>query len=239
MYASADQLGRDPTMTRIKDRNGRETKDYYITVNAQDSGEKLTFRTLGLLSSASADALRGRSTRVWRCELVDGPTPKPKVLEPGPFALKDTWIDVDRKREGNIIPIIRALGETPEQKKDIQDLVMDVRWHGDVYVNDKPVVTLRDDADRQKNYKMFQVRLKDPDAEYKKQRARDKRRQAGATAGTPSVQKRDPKIHGQKGHYRMVYSQVGMALDHVQSLKTVLGALQRVLQGESDLSSTQ
>ena len=63
------------------------------------NSEPLVFRTDGLINDDGAKSPLGRGTRVWRVKrLVDG---EPDASAPG-RVLKDSWVDEDRDREGEI-----------------------------------------------------------------------------------------------------------------------------------------
>ena len=86
------------------------------------------FRTVELLSSVGAEHLRGRGTRVWKVHEVVG-----ERLSEETYVLKDTWIDSDRMREGHIMAEIRN-SATKKEKELIEDALLTMEVHGDVYV---------------------------------------------------------------------------------------------------------
>jgi hypothetical protein len=97
MLASADEvaLGWDPTIIR---GFHADSKRYYdITVHDKDSSEKI-YRTSKILFSYGADALCGRGTRVFEGNMLKDRMPY------GPsVAIRDAWVDHDRKWEATIL----------------------------------------------------------------------------------------------------------------------------------------
>jgi hypothetical protein len=70
------------------------------------------FRTTQILSSYGAESLRGRGTRVFEAVEIDGngdPNGSPVVL-------KDTWVDSDRTREGNIIASLHSAANDEDRQ---------------------------------------------------------------------------------------------------------------------------
>jgi Fungal protein kinase len=96
--ASKVELGWDPTVECYY----HGSRVYYdITVHSRINNEvtERSYRTSQTLSDRSADALRGRGTRVFKARLLDA-----EGNETGnPVALKDVWLDNNRDREGDIM----------------------------------------------------------------------------------------------------------------------------------------
>jgi hypothetical protein len=126
-FVSADEvaLGWDPTIIRGFHGNGKRYFD--ITVQDKNRGDK-TYRTSEILFSYSADALRGRGTRVFEGNLLkDGVPSGPSV------AIKDAWVDYDRKREATILEDFYSEADESD-KQLIRQYFLTVLMHGDVVV---------------------------------------------------------------------------------------------------------
>ena len=93
-------LGFDPTMEAVSQSDDRETQ-YDIVVRSRN-GEERVYRTLGLLSNTGGSNLLCRGTRVWRAVPVENGRPTGD-----PVALKDSWVDASREREGLVNMRIR------------------------------------------------------------------------------------------------------------------------------------
>ncbi|PSS18947.1 hypothetical protein PHLCEN_2v3163 [Hermanssonia centrifuga] len=125
MFAEAHQLGWDPTMKSLAD--GR----IEIAVQSGNDGEAL-YRTINLLSDIGSADLIGRGTRVWKAvKMVNGE-------EFGePVALKDSWVDYSRKREGAIHERIRESILATAQAELFTRHFLTVECYGDVLVLDE------------------------------------------------------------------------------------------------------
>jgi hypothetical protein len=127
MLVSADEvaLGWDPTIIRGFHDDGKRYFD--ITVQDKNSGDK-TYRTSEILFSYGADALRGRGTRVFEGNLLkDGVPSGPSV------AIKDAWVDCDRKREAMILADFYSEANEAD-KQLIRQYFLTVLAHGDVVI---------------------------------------------------------------------------------------------------------
>ncbi|KAF9512938.1 hypothetical protein BS47DRAFT_1362840 [Hydnum rufescens UP504] len=132
--STMSQLGYDTTMGRVSSRDDSDKYCYDITVR-DHSGKERIFRTKDEISTYGADAVRGRGTR-----------------ERQLFALKDTWVNMDRPREGDTL---RGLRQRLAQKNEIDALkhfLTEVTC-GDVYEGDAPDHT----GDHIQNGKLFTV----------------------------------------------------------------------------------
>lgn len=129
MTAEPSQMGHDPTMKLIDD--GRNIQ-YDIAVQSDSDGTEMIYRTLSLLSDVGATALRGRGTRVWKAiKVVDGE-------ECGePVALKDSWVDGARPREGSILREVRGAAHSEELREFVEKLFVTVECYGDVFVDEE------------------------------------------------------------------------------------------------------
>ncbi len=121
------QLGYDPTMKLLGDG---ENPRYEITVRSDLDGSERVYRTLALLSDAGACALRGRGTRVWKAiKIEDGE----KCGEP--VALKDSWVDAGRPREGYILTQMRGYNNSERLPGYAEKVFLTAECYGDVFVD--------------------------------------------------------------------------------------------------------
>ncbi|PSS17120.1 hypothetical protein PHLCEN_2v3244 [Hermanssonia centrifuga] len=118
-----EELGWDTTMKRLKtDPNVLD-----ITVRSATK-RKSVYRTIKMLSDYRTDSLVGRGTRVWEAVRLEKGQPV------GPHcALKDVWVEVDRRREGDIL---RDILDTDTPTKDLKKFFFTVNRDGDVLVQD-------------------------------------------------------------------------------------------------------
>lgn len=111
-------------MTRLDDG-----KNFDIEVRT--GAETLIYRTEEILSNYSAESPLGRGTRVWSARLLVDRKPSGELV-----AIKDTWIDVDRSREGDVLRTIRD-SMNAEGKRELFDAhFLTVLHDGDVYIRD-------------------------------------------------------------------------------------------------------
>ncbi|KAG1795217.1 hypothetical protein EV424DRAFT_1496644, partial [Suillus variegatus] len=120
-------LGWDPTVERV--RNGEEIQ-YRFTV-----GDKV-FITTREIATYGADSMVGRGTRVYEAMDINGE----KV------AIKDSWREVDRPSEGEILEKILASCENklrPEEVADAKRHFVGIQLWEDVIIDDARDETLR------------------------------------------------------------------------------------------------
>ncbi|KAI0916700.1 hypothetical protein AcV5_003114 [Taiwanofungus camphoratus] len=134
-YAEMHELGWDPTMRLVKDSkrtvqyDGNGAPRYDITVRVSDT-KHVVYRTVKVLSDIGANAMQGRGTRVWEArQIVNGEERGDSV------ALKDSWIDSDRDREGTVFQALRDSNTTKKFQKRLDRHFLTVLCHGDVYVH--------------------------------------------------------------------------------------------------------
>lgn len=226
MFAQPHQLGFDPTITPAPAFAGNSERQYDIQVRSKD-GKVDVFRTEKILSNVGAEALRGRGTRVWRVrKLVDGlPTGDGMVL-------KDSWIDDDRIREGDILAKMRASASDPIQKEIFETHFLHVECHGDVYIGnhaDHTGTLLRRGAQVPDDSALFSLE-------------RTKSRGAAEKVTKPPIgsgitqetrNKEDEPIEfDDKAHYRIVFKEVATGIDSLVSGPEIVVYLRQVLLGK-------
>lgn len=131
-FASKEDLAWDPMMKCWWDGIAGSPFQYDITAWHMDTGENVVYRTQQLLSDVGANHIRGRGTRVWRVK---------KVIEHGgvgetEFILKDSWVDSSRKREGKVLAEIHQSTKDPEVIAQLNEILLTMSMHGDVYIGD-------------------------------------------------------------------------------------------------------
>ena len=131
LYADEHDLGFDSTMSVYKTLDDG-SQQYDVVVRLAD-GTCQTYRTKQLLSNGGGVYLHGRGTRVWEAiRLKNG-------LETGEVvALKDSWVDEHREREGAINA--RVLGAMALTRDPVQlnETLIPVRAYGDVHIAGTP-----------------------------------------------------------------------------------------------------
>lgn len=117
---------------------------YIITVRSEETGEEVEYRAKDILSNVSADALRGRGTRVFKIRKVEN------GMEVGEeLVLKDCWMDADRIREGGIMADILQDAAGTLQEAVLKSGLLTVVMHGDVHINGELDRTISKDERRQ------------------------------------------------------------------------------------------
>ena len=198
-----------------------------ITVRAENGMEKV-YRTLDILSIASAESMRGRATRVWKCCLLDKDG-NPNLNET--VILKDSWVDLPRPREGHLYQRISRLavesGNT-ELVDSLTDVLLSMVCHGEVYIDDRPDYTKAVALGYDDYQLVYQT-------DHQKQKhSREFASQKGTKSHTGTIHTEtpgSPNFH-RKVHYRIVFSEVGKPLHQETSLYAVFSALHDVCFGK-------
>lgn len=177
---------------------------YDITLRT-DQDEVRVYRTISVLSDHTARNVLGRASRVWKAvRLVEGE-------ETGePVALKDSWVDSTREREGNVHAKVMQAILAAGREQEAKNLFVTVQAHGDVYVAGS--------QDRTQSF-LFQRRELSVEP-------------SDSTAPGPSSGKASGWIESRyQVHHRIVFNEVGQPLAEVTSLETMFKVLQDVLRG--------
>lgn len=138
MFSDATSLGWDPTMTYVP-ASGTEAGYYTIQVPSQDGTTVTVYRTLDIISDIGTNTTRGRGTRVWKIVKTTDPKGKTAVL-------KESWIDSERDREGDILKQLRDSAKTDDQKNTMSLCFLTVQVNGDVMINSKADTSLSQDV---------------------------------------------------------------------------------------------
>ena len=226
-FANDVELGWDPTIQRVL--VGKEIQ-YDITFKSPPS----VYRTVKILVDFGADALTGRSTRVFKAY----DTKKSSPTEDDYVVIKDAWRDHDRLREDKILArVVAAITESnpdnPNAGEDARKYFLTVLQAEDVMIDGKTDNTLQlfrgcevpDDCD------WLNVR---PEKEP------SRRSHVLSTGHTPTVPFREEmparrKIKAgkisQKIHFREVFAELGTPIFDSNSLGDVLETLEHALKG--------
>ena len=107
-FADKKSLGFDPTVQLDTSNEGQ----FILTVQPGNDKQRLRrFRTMQIISSG-AEPLLGRGTRVFEAvEINENRDPNGS-----PVVLKDTWVDSDRTREGNVIALLHTEANCEDRK---------------------------------------------------------------------------------------------------------------------------
>ncbi|KAI5993507.1 hypothetical protein EDD15DRAFT_899625 [Pisolithus albus] len=219
-FADEQQLGWDPTVQRVCVEGKPQ---YNITVRT-DEGKETVYQTTKMISDFSAHAMQGRGTRVFQVRLtLQNGQP---VHNAEPLVLKDSWRELDRTREDQIlVQIFNDLGKEYGTVKgtEARNYFLTVLAAGDVMVHgekDKTTSLLRDADELPPDFGLHPLRADDL-PEWKPTRTGE-----GLTPNfscvPPSVKK--SKIH-HRIHYRLVFKEVCQPIHDLKRLDTVFKVL--------------
>lgn len=228
MFAEPEDLGYDTTMRRVNTIGASPQFDISVFEKKETDSkpQHRWYRTRRLLSNIGAEAARGRGTRVWEVVRLD------KHDEPvGPSrVLKDCWIDYDRTREGDIMKRIIDSARTPTAKSILEDCLLTVECHGDVYINGRPddthALMRRGNAVPTDGYYPLQRPARS--------RGKDERMYPrGSFLFTTKIIKKEIIGYDDKFHYRIVFEEVGISIDKLDSALDIFKCLTRALPGKA------
>lgn len=260
MYASEEALGRDMTMTTIWNGDVLVAPQYDIQVHSRknDSSPVVirTFRTIELISSIGAEAIRGRGTRVWKVHEVK----KGRVDTENTYVLKDAWVDSDRAREGKVVAEIRKDAMKQLKDKNERDVLLrcllTTLVQGDVLLSDgTPDCTLSGRKRGRhivKNTDRFSLtpytapsKLKPTALPLGVSPKRKRKRVRGGAVRSPGDHKdvtdgskglQQSIVYDAKTHYRIVFKEVCDVLHELTSLFDIVYTLLKVCEGASTFS---
>ncbi|KAI5984943.1 hypothetical protein EDD15DRAFT_2532928 [Pisolithus albus] len=219
-FANEHQLGWDPTVQRVC----VEGKPQYNITVCTDEGKETVYQTTKTISDFSAHAMQGHGTRVFQARLtLQNGQP---VHNAEPLVLKDSWREVDRPREDQIlVQIFDGLGKKYGTKEvsEARDYFLTVLAAGDVIVDgkkDKTASLLRDADELPPDFGLHRLPADDL-PEWKPTRSSE-----GLTTNfssvPPSVEKL--QIH-HRIHYRVVFKEVCQPIHDLKRLDTVFKTL--------------
>ncbi|KAI6016905.1 hypothetical protein BKA83DRAFT_4329397 [Pisolithus microcarpus] len=222
-FANEQQLGWDPTVQRVC----VEGKPQYNITVCTDEGKETVYQTTKMISDFSADAMQGRGTRVFQVRLtLQNGQP---VHNAQPFVLKDSWRELDRAREDEIlVQIFDGLGKKYDTKKvsEARKYFLTVLAAGDVIVDgkkDKTASLLRDADELPPDFGLHRLPADDL-PEWKPTRTGEGLA-PNFSCVPPSVKK--SKIH-HRTHYRLVFKEVCEPIHDLKRLDTVFKILMDV-----------
>jgi hypothetical protein len=220
-------------MKRLVSQDG--TVQYDITVHGEGiPGSEPVFvetiyRTTRIISDVGADGLRGRGTRVFEARKLGH---RQEVVGEA-VAIKDSWVDADRDREGNIRSKLYA--EASETDKTLIDrYFLTVLAQGDVRINGEIDHThdLIIGHETLLTNSKFELLAKQQNV----------RRSRVISTGLPIAWDQfaltrappvEPYRYSPKVHYRVVFKEVGTAIHAVKALDKVFSALVDATEGRS------
>lgn len=233
MFANPTQLGYDPTITTVFYGKKQKENIYDITLEWEDDkgrDQKTVFRTTEVIANISAEAIRGRGTRVWRGYPLDDPETS--------IVIKDCWIDDDRKREADILADILDAAKKRDAEEPgatyvefVERHFLEVSCHGDVLVGsqqDNTFTLMRRGAD-----------LPVECVDLPLQRTTARKDIKKGPVGTVTLERDAPrrlsiKIYHRKFHYRIIFkSEVACKpIDTVNSIGRLFTLLSEALIGK-------
>ena len=198
---------------------------YNILVHDAKSpnSEPLVFRTDGLINDDGAKSPLGRGTRVWRVKrLVDG---EPDASARG-RVLKDSWVDEDRDREGEILErILDTPGLDDLVQQALAELFLTQVVSGDVVIDGKPDST-RDFLDGVTEIPAERISpLTVPSAHKPSQKGGQPGSDAPLIVPATDSERVAILKYSRKQHYRIVFVQECEPLSKQTSLRTVFKCL--------------
>ena len=145
------------------------------------------------------------------------------------MVLKDTWIDSDRMREGDILASLRETAD-PEGKQLLEKYFLTTICHGDVQTE----LNVVDDT---ANALMRGLEIaKDHAPLFRLQQGPNIQENTSGTGSanlraSPAQIPSDRIRYAPKTHYRIVFREIGTTIDRLQSLPDVMKVLTETVSG--------
>ncbi|KAK0197924.1 hypothetical protein F5146DRAFT_1116901 [Armillaria mellea] len=226
-FGSTEDLGYDSSITRVAVPLTESSASYRIQYDYAIGGGK--YRTVKCLSSFRASGIISRATRVWTVRKLGDKTKQE-------YALKDFWIPLDGKMESEIQQdIFKRIEENdPDAKKDplrYKQYFMDIKAC--------EVVTCTDDkadaiADLPGSYRLYDVRRRPSSSTASIRSTSIFTNTAAPVGGHLSGQTErhhSRRVYTGRKHVRVLFSEVGIPLDAVQSQKELFTGLLHAYRG--------
>lgn len=182
------------------------------------------FRTFGAQVHNAAASLMGRSTRVWnaREQLDSG------GLSDATYVIKDTWTNMNRRREGDVYDILYGLKLPEREESALKRILLTKECHSDVRVYDTLDTTI-DLSDLKDPGNVFDIVWTEP-VEHSQPR------NVSGTNPSPYHHEQDyvpPSLtsRAQMVHNRIVFKECGTPLHAVESLGQMLRSFNDVAAG--------
>ena len=209
----------DPTIQPVLGNTGQ----FVITVHpCNDEQNPKRFQTIRTISSSGAELLRGPGTRVFEAIEIDenGNSIGSSV------ALKDIWIDSDHTREGDIRDLLHEKADDVD-RQSVEKYFLTPTYKGDVWIN---LNTVDDTANAL--MRGFNITT-DSDSRFIMQRRTDPQSSEStgrqATGLTQYPEQRREYHH--KTHYRVVFKEICITINHIKTLPNVIIALTEAVSG--------
>ena len=177
---------------------------YDIIVRSED-GEEQVYRTQQLLSRVSRKNIIGRGTRVWKAIRFEHGSEVGDSV-----ALKESWVDDERPREGTTVSKIMACAVGDEVSEIVREALLTVITHGDAVVEGARDYTRPSPAR--------------PDV-------------AISSKEAPVSPPSSASTHHRQVHYRIVFKEVCRPLTQEKSLAAVFQALADIVDCEEVCST--
>ena len=232
LFCPLGEIGWDPTITRAE---GHEDQFDIVVHTFLDSGATYSgidriFRTIECISAEKVGSIRGRATRAWRCVELDSAG---RVKNGKQVVLKDTWIDIGRMPEGFVKDELIAATVTDKERTILEEGLLTVLCHGNVLLD--PVNRVADVTALPSDNPVWQLMNEfGPSAASLNRKEEETRKMNKPRKGAEVTT--TPIIYHQKGHYRVVFKEVGITLNNVRSLSNNFKAIAQLIQGSSSPS---
>ena len=229
-FGTAVDLGWDPTM-QLKYDNQLSSICYEMTVTPIDNPVR-KYRSVKILSEFSADAIRGRATRVFEGYEIN--EHGQRVQGSKNIAIKDYWLDSSREAEPMILKKIMEGADETMKAKFLTVLVWgNLSVNGNLDSTDRIMNSLNlhleaggyKDSDHPTPLKFYlcQYVPKQP----------LKRSATGLAPSTGSVSRLTPSVvrFDAKTHQSIVFKEVGHPIHDEDSIKTIFKAARDATEG--------
>ncbi|KAF9805238.1 hypothetical protein IEO21_09128 [Rhodonia placenta] len=244
MYANEAEVGWDPTIAYVL-QDGEfvpgEDGAPQLEILVQDESDKpdVWYRTHRVLADHGAHGGPGRGTRVWEAYELTG---QHGEKQGNPVALKDSWIDHNRPKEGQTMEDIHASVKefNPDEYHLLQKSLLTVLRHGTVSVKigrrwevDHTRDLMRRELDPSSDYGSFKLReLREDGISSENIESTESNFPSNAGTGhhrSHAPQQRPstpaPRLHHPRVHYRIVFKEVCVRICDLTSLEDIFHVL--------------
>lgn len=241
LYATAEEIGYDPTVHRVPYGKG-----FTYVYQLQTSEGPKYFRTIEPLFNSRVLCISGRNTRIWKAVEVGDFQDLEAKQNVAEVALKDVWLDngsaTEKEIQEQIFSALREVKETdydwaPEQlRKVLEDIFRNERYN-DYFMEIRYDTLLSCTKPLSKAATPAPDLLRPVKVAATSGNVVEGSIQAGASSGVfgssirPHGKPIFPRKYQGKKHYRLVYGEVGHSLDRAANLKTSFTAVGDVFIG--------
>lgn len=214
-------------------RNPKDPTNFIFTVHSHhDHSNKKRFRTTEIISSSGAEPLRGRGTRVFAAIEIDeiGDDKNEKIV-----VLKDTWIDKDRMREGDILAQLSKEANDADRAL-VNKYFLTTVFHGDVWLCPEAVDDTEKGLMRELAPTSHRFYLTNMGSASTRKLHNEQQRHSQMTRDFGQTYN-----YSHKAHYRIVFDEKGTTIDKIDRSRDVMRALADTLGGafQSDCSCSR